>query len=147
MIAGNKRATMAKQQGHRHGYEDRTEFLCEFFETLALNDFKQDSYFEEYVKHMEDRCQACIEGKDLELVVFQLPVSEEDDQGSQKISRPWITGSWHKETMTMRPRWTRLVTIMIQPFDAKGPLSDFYTYPSFIFSCCFVLAFCTFACS
>jgi len=68
MIAGNERATKAEHQSYRRGHKDRTEFFREFLETLAPDDFHPKGYFEAYVKYIEDRHQACIEGKDPELV-------------------------------------------------------------------------------
>jgi len=61
------------------GHEDHSEFLWDLLVVLAPYAFRQQGYFEVYIKYMEDRCQAQAEGKNLELVEFILLVVGKDN--------------------------------------------------------------------
>jgi len=57
-------------------------------ETLAPDDFQQESYFEAYVRYIENRRQACIKGKNSNVVDFILPWLEGDDLSNGEDTMP-----------------------------------------------------------
>lgn len=52
--------------------------------TLAPDAFSQEGYFEVYVKYVEERRQAQAEGRNLDLVAFNLPMTDEDDPSDEE---------------------------------------------------------------
>ncbi|KAJ8428851.1 hypothetical protein Cgig2_003399 [Carnegiea gigantea] len=84
--AGAEKAAKAEQQGYWLGHEDRTEFFRELLVVLAPDAFRQESYFEPYVKYAEDLRQAQAKGRNLELVDFIPLATDDGDLGDEETT-------------------------------------------------------------
>ena len=76
---GAEKAAKAEKQGYWRDHEDRTKFFPELLVVLTPYDFRQEGYFELYVKYVEDHHQAEVKGRNPELVDFIPPATDEDD--------------------------------------------------------------------
>lgn len=64
----------AKERGYQQGHTDTLAYLCKVLLTLA-GEFSDDRYFEAYLKFVDERERAVVEGRDSEEVEF-IPPSE-----------------------------------------------------------------------
>ena len=69
-IASQENTVNAENLGYQHDHEDCMEFLWEFLETLAPDDFQQEGYFEAYVNYNKNHRHAREVGEDPDQVEF-----------------------------------------------------------------------------